>query len=309
MAPKSPSAERGGVWYPRWFWPSLATPATAYLLILFLVPLYVILCVTFGGLNQILLTPQPIWNPLHWNTAVIAFTLSNLSHSDGIYQASFIRTFAYVGLATGMCLLVGYPFAYFVARHAGRAKGFFLVAFFAPFWISYMLRMLAWISLLQDNGYVNRILMDLGIMRAPYSWLSGKSVTLVLGLTYGYVPYMILPLFAALDRIPRSQLEAARDLGASPRRSFFLVVLPQSFQAILAGVIIAGLPMFGDYFTQQLLANTDGTRMLGNFVVDSMSSPLLVSRGAALILLMMVLLILPVVYYLKSTARAALLRV
>jgi spermidine/putrescine transport system permease protein len=167
-----------------------------------------------------------------------------------------------------------------------------------------MLRMLAWIGLLQDQGYVNRVLQDVGVLGAPYPFLSGKSWVLVIGLVYGYVPYMVLPLYAALDRLPVAQLEAARDLGASPARTFFRVTLPQTRQAILAGVIIAGLPMFGDYFTQQLLANTVGTRMIGNFIIDSLDVPIFVSRGSALILVLMALLIVPIVYYLRSTARA-----
>jgi spermidine/putrescine transport system permease protein len=246
-----------------------------------------------------------VWNPLRWDTGILSFTLSNLTHTDGIYHAALLRTIAYVVGATVLCLVIGYPFAYFLARHAGRAKGWFLALFFAPFWFSYMLRMLAWIGLLQDQGYVNRVLQDVGVLGAPYPFLSGKSWVLVIGLVYGYVPYMVLPLYAALDRLPAAQLEAARDLGASPARTFFRVTLPQTRQAILAGVIIAGLPMFGDYFTQQLLANTVGTRMIGNFIIDSLDVPIFVSRGSALILVLMALLIVPIVYYLRSTARAA----
>jgi ABC-type spermidine/putrescine transport system permease subunit I len=302
------SGNNAGVRYPRWLWPSLAAPGTAYLLILFLAPLYVILAVTFGRLDPILQSPVPVWNPAQWNTGIMSFTVSNMVHSDGLYAAAFVRTIVYVVIATSLCLLIGYPFAYFVARHAGRFKNLFLVLFFAPFWISYMLRMLAWISLLQDDGYVNRILLSLGIIHEPYPFLAGKAGVLLLGLTYGYVPYMVLPLYAALDRIPQAHLEAARDLGAGPVRTFFRVTLPQSRQAILAGIIIAGLPMFGDYFTQQLLANTNGTRMIGNFVVDALGTPIFVSRGAALILVMMLMMFFPVVYYLRSTGRAARLR-
>jgi spermidine/putrescine transport system permease protein len=245
-----------------------------------------------------------VWNPLRWDTSILSFTLSNLTHTDGIYYAAFLRTIAYVVGATFVCLVIGYPFAYFLARHAGRAKGLFLALFLAPFWFSYMLRMLAWIGLLQDQGYVNRVLQDVGILGAPYPFLSGKSWVLVTGLVYGYVPYMVLPLYAALDRLPVAQLEAARDLGASPARTFFRVTLPQTRQAILAGVIIAGLPMFGDYYTQQLLANTVGTRMIGNFIIDSLDVPIFVSRGSALILVLIALLVVPIVYYLRSTARA-----
>jgi len=298
------AAERGA-WYPRWFWPSFAAPASLYLLVFFVFPFYVVVAVTFGGVDPILRQPVPAWNPTSWGSGIITFTLSNLTHSDGLYYDAFIHTIVFVALATFGCLLIGYPFAYFLARHTGRWRGVFLALFFAPFWISYMLRMLAWISLLAEDGWINRGLMALGIFKQPYNFLAGKPWVVIVGLIYGYVPYMVLPLFATLDRIPGSLLEAGRDLGASPSRTFYRVTLPQSRQAILAGVVLAGLPMFGDYFTNQLLAGVPATRMLGNAVVDSLVVPIFVSRGAALILVMLVLLIGPIIYYLRSTSRAA----
>jgi ABC-type spermidine/putrescine transport system permease subunit I len=300
------AAEERGAWSPRWFWPSFASPATIYLLVFFVFPFYVVLAVTFGTTDQILRLPVPFWSPLDWDPAILNFTFSNLSHADGLYQGAFIHTFVFVGIATFFCLVIGYPFAYFLARRSGKYKGIFLLLFFAPFWISYMLRMLAWISLLQDDGYVNRILVSLGILHQPYAWLVGKPFTLVSGLVYGYVPFMILPLFATLDRIHPSLLEAGRDLGASPAKTFWRVTLPQSRQAILAGFVICGLPMVGDYFTQQLVARgSANTRMIGNAIVDALDTPIFIARGAALILVMLVLLIPPIMYYLRSTNRAA----
>lgn len=280
-------------------------PAGVVLLLLFIFPFYAIMGVAFGRLDPVFRTPIPVWNPAQWDRAALSFTLSNIVNAQGIYHASVIRTLVYVAVATALCLLIGYPFAYFLARHAGRYKPLFLVAFFAPFLISYMMRMTAWVNLLQDNGYVNRILRWLGILDSPYPWLSGKSVTVLLGLVYGYVPLMILPLYAALDRIPQSNLEASRDLGASPAATFVRITLPASKQAILAGIVLSGLSMFGDYFTNQLLAGTASTQMVGNWIVDSLASPLLVPRGAVLSLLLTVLLIPPIVYYLRSTRRAS----
>jgi spermidine/putrescine transport system permease protein len=225
-------------------------------------------------------------------------------HTDGLYEAAFVHTFVFVGLATLLCLLIGYPMAYFLARRAGRHKAAFLALFLAPFWISYMLRLLAWRSLLADDGYINRALIGLHVIATPYPFLQGKPLTLVLGLVYGYVPYMILPLYATLDRIPESLMEAGRDLGLSPARTFWHVTLPQSYQAILAGLVICILPMFGDYYTQQLLAGRANTRMVGNAIVDALTQPIFVQRGAALILVMLVLLIPPILYYLRSTRRA-----
>jgi ABC-type spermidine/putrescine transport system permease subunit I len=304
QARKAAGGDRGA-WSPRWFWPSFAAPATVYLLVFFALPFYVVVAVAFGTTDRILRLPVPYWNPSRWDPAILNFTGSNITHTDGLYHAAFIHTFVFVGLATFICLLIGYPFAYFLARRAGRFKGLFLVLFFSPFWISYMLRMLAWISLLQDDGYINRVLTSVGVLGQPYPWLEGRSVTLLFGLVYGYVPYMILPLYATLDRIHPSLLEAGRDLGAGPARTFLRVTLPASRQAILAGFVVCGLPMFGDYFTQQLLANSANTRMIGNAIVDALNTPIFITRGAALILVMLVLLIGPILYYLRSTNRAA----
>jgi ABC-type spermidine/putrescine transport system permease subunit I len=287
-----------------WYWPGLAAPATIFLLLFFVFPFYVVVAVTFGSIDPILRQPVPAWNPATWDPAIFSFTLSNIVHTDGLYEAAFVHTFVFVGAASLLCLLIGYPVAYFLARHAGRHKTLFLALFFAPFWISYMLRLLAWRSLLADDGYVNRVLIGLHVIGSPYPFLQGKPMTLILGLVYGYVPFMVLPLYATLDRIPGSMLEAGRDLGLNPARNFWHVTLPQSYQAILAGFVICILPMFGDYFTQQLLADRANTRMLGNAIVDALTQPIFVQRGAALILVMLVLLIPPILYYLRSTRRA-----
>jgi spermidine/putrescine transport system permease protein len=244
-----------------------------------------------------------VYNPLHWTFGPFREVVSGLFTTDTIYQETFVRTLVYVGIATALCLLIGYPVAYFIARHAGRAKTFFLVAFIAPFWISYMMRMFSWVNLLQPEGYVNRILQALGVIDEPVLWLNGKPSTVILGLVYGYVPFMILPLYGMLDRIDGATLEAARDLGGSQVRTFFRVTLPLSRQAILAGCVIVALPMFGDYFTQTLLASTRQTAMFGNLIVSSMDSSL-VNTGASLVIVLIVVLTLPMFYYLRSTNAA-----
>ena len=300
-----PSGDGRGAWFPRWFWPSFAAPATLVLLVFFVLAVYATLAVAFGGIDPILQTPAPAWNPTAWRFDALSYTISNVTHSDGIYHAAFLRTLAYVTVATACCAVIGYPFAYFLARHAGRWRGLFLALFLAPFWISYMLRMTAWIGLLEEEGLVNRLLERLGVIDAPVGFLNGRPATLIIGLIYGYVPLMILPLFAVLDRIPASNLEAARDLGASPSETFRRVTLPASRQGLIAGAILCALPMFGDYFTQQLLADSNGTRMIGNFIVESLNVPIFVSRGASLILILVAILTVPIVYYLRSSGRAS----
>jgi ABC-type spermidine/putrescine transport system permease subunit I len=293
----------GGAWFPRWFWPAFAAPAALWLLALFVLPFYVILSIAFGDLDPIFLTPVPVYNPVAWDPTAFGALLGDIFTSGSIYQAAFARTLAYVLIATGLCLAIGYPVAYFIARHAGRWKAVFLVLAIAPFWISYMMRMLAWINLLRPEGLVNRALQTLGLIDAPVSWLNGRPITVILGLTYGYIPFMILPLFGALDRIAGPTLEASRDLGAGQVSTFVRVTLPLSRQAILAGCVIVTLPMFGDYFTTTLLAATRDTSMVGNLIVTSIQSSL-VQTGASLVLILIALLVLPMVYYLRSTARA-----
>lgn len=290
----------GGVWYPRWFWPSFAAPATIWLLLFFVLPFYVVLSVAFGRLDPIFLTAEPVYNPVQWDTTPFRGVVTRLFTAGSIEQETLVRTLVYVGIATAACLVIGYPVAYFVARHAKRTKTWLLVAFIAPFWISYMMRMFAWVNLLQEDGYVNRFLEAIGVIDHPEQWLSGRASTVVFGLIYGYIPFMILPLFGTLDRMDRSMIEAARDLGAGQVKTFFRVTLPLSKQGILAGCIIVALPMFGDYFTQTLLSSTRNTAMFGNLIVSSIQSSL-VNTGAALVVVMVVLLIVPMLYYLRST--------
>ena len=303
--PEGAGSGSRGAWFPSWFWASFAAPATIWLLLFFVLPFFVILAIAFGRVDPIFLTPSPVYNPLRWDAGPFGDVLSQIFTSGSVYQSDFLHTLAFVFAATALCLAIGYPVAYFIARHAGRFRTLFLVAFIAPFWISYMMRMLAWINLLQPNGYVNRILGGLGLAntQAPIQWLNGKPLTVILGLTYGYVPYMILPLFGVLDRIPSSTLEAARDLGAGQVTTFLRVTLPLSGQGILAGIVIVSLPMFGDYFTQTLLAGTRNTAMIGNLIVSSIQSSL-VQTGASLVLILLILLILPMLYYLRATSKA-----
>src|SRR5207244_6353616 len=133
-----------------------------------------------------------VWNPLNWSSANLSAAWRDLAGTGAFVGPIIIRTLFYVAAASLLALLIAYPTAYFVARFAGRRKGLFLVLLIAPFWISYMMRMLAWIDLLQTNGYVNKTLMSLHLVDHPINWLSGQSVTVILGLVYGYIPYLIL---------------------------------------------------------------------------------------------------------------------
>jgi putrescine transport system permease protein len=291
--------------YPRWMWPAFSAPAILWLLFFFVLPFYAILAVAMGSVDPILQQPQPAWNPLDWNTSAFTFVFDNLFYGGGIFQKPFARTIAYVAIAVVLSLLIAYPVAYYIARYAGRFKGLLLIGLVAPFFISYLMRMLAWINLLQDNGWVNEVLLWTGILAEPRNWLDGRASSVVLGLVYGYVPFMILPLYAFLDRIDPRVLEAARDLGASRFHAFRLVTLPMSTPAILAGVVIIALPMFGDYYTPDLLSGSPNTSMIANQITLYLFGGQQVPVGAALVCVLMVLLLILLAYYVVASARAA----
>ncbi len=297
--------DRGdGVWYPRWFWPSFAAPGALWLAVLFLVPFYVVLAVAFGTFDPIFRQPIPIWNPAQWYSGTFSLVFRQIFGAHAFLGPAFLRTFVYVGAASVLCLVLAYPVAYYVARYGGRRRGLLLILLIAPFWISYIMRMFAWVNLLEGDGLVNRSLTFFHVVAHPVNWLGGKPITVVLGLVYGYVPYMILPLYAGLDRIDSRLLEASRDLGASRVRSFLRVTLPLSKQAILAGLVIATLPMFGDYFTNTLLSGASSTTMIGNLIDDAVGTPGQGAIGAVLVVILMVILVVPMLYYVRSTSRA-----
>jgi len=286
------------------FWAGLALPGVAWLALFFLVPLYAIVAVAFGTVDPILQTPRPEWNPARWDTQAFEVVFEGLFSSGAAFQTVFVRTFAYVTIAVAISLVIAYPVAYFVARHGGRWKGLLLLGLVAPFFISYLMRMLAWINLLQDDGWVNDVLIWVGVLDEPRNWLDGRASSVILGLVYGYVPFMILPLYAFLDRIDRSLLEAARDLGASPFQAFRMVTLPLSLPAILTGCVIIALPMFGDYYTPDLLSGSPKTSMLGNQITLYILGGQQIPVGAALVVVLMLVLSVLLAYYVFATARA-----
>jgi spermidine/putrescine transport system permease protein len=289
----------------RFLWIALATPGIIWLVLLFVVPFYVVLAIAGGQLNAIFQSPEPVWNPLHWTAANFTAVFHDLAGTGAFVGPIFLRSVVYVAIAALASLLIAYPAAYFVARYGGRRKGLFLVLLIAPFWISYMMRMLAWIDLLQTDGYVNRALMDLHLISQPVDWLGGMSVTVIFGLVYGYIPYLILVLYAGLDRIDQRFLEAGRDLGLNRWRTFVRVTLPMSRQAILTGMLITILPMIGDYFTNQMLSGAANTSMIGNVIDGQLNAASQQAEGAALSLLLLAVLIVPMIYYVVATNRAS----
>ncbi|HLN05823.1 MAG TPA: ABC transporter permease, partial [Acidimicrobiales bacterium] len=287
----------------RWVWGLFSGPGIVTLIVLFVVPFYVVIAIAAGTLD-IFESPVPAWNPLHWRAGNFTSIFGDLVGRGAFIGPEFVRTVVYVVIASLLSLVIAYPTAYFVTRWAGRRKVMFLLLLIAPFWVSYMMRMLAWIDLLQTNGYVNKVLGDLHLTSQPVNWLGGKASTVILGLVYGYIPYLILVLYAGLDRIDQRLLEAGRDLGLNRWRTFMRITLPLSRQTIMTGMLVTALPMMGDYFTNQLLSATPRTAMIGNLIDGQLSTPGLLPQGSALSLLLLVVLLPLMIYYVLQTYAA-----
>ena len=284
-------------------WPALALPGIGWLLVFVLAPLYVVLAIVFGQIDPIFRTPIPVWNPLQWDAAQFTYVLTHIVGPQGVFGPALLRTAVFVVMASVLCLLIAFPVAYYVARLSGKRKGLLLALLIAPFWISYMMRMLAWVNLLQDDGLVNRLFGLGGVFDVRVHWLTGQPVVVVLGLVYGYVPYMILPLYAGLDRLSQPMLEAARDLGADRFSSFWRVTLPLCRPTMVAAVLLTCLPMLGDYFTSDMLSASPKTAMVGNLINDSVQAPGQTGQAGAFVMLVLIVTVLPMFYYIRVTSR------
>ena len=190
--------------------------------------------------------------------AFAALSLDNfkLLVSDDLYVLSYLRSIVVAVVSTSILLLIGYPIAYGMARLPRRWQGVAMMLVIVPFWTSFLIRIYAWINILQHDGLLNQILLALHLVSTPVVWLSTDSA-MYLGIVYSYLPFMILPLFATLAKIEPALLEAASDLGSSPRQAFWLVTFPLSLPGVGAGVLLCFIPIVGEFVIPDLLAGSD----------------------------------------------------
>ena len=192
-----------------------------------------------------------------------AFQVSNYLVALQEYWPQFIRSFIYAGIATVLALIIAYPLAYFIAFRAGKWKALMLVLVVAPFFASFLLRTYAWRTILSDEGAITSFLNALHLL--PQGRIRNTGIAVVLGLTYNFLPFMILPLFAALDKIDPRLIEASKDLYAKPSVAFRKVIWPLSLPGVVAGTLLTFIPAAGDYINATLLG-APGDRMVGNAI-------------------------------------------
>ena len=272
-----------------------------WMVLLFLVPFLFVLKIS---LSQTAIA-QPPYRPVFDLTqgfaaikaAFAALSLDNfrLLLSDSLYLSSYLRSLMVAAASTAILLLTGYPIAYGRARLPRRWQGMAMMLVIVPFWTSFLIRIYAWINILQHDGLLNKILLALHLIPAPLVWLSTDSA-MILGIVYSYLPFMILPLYATLAKIEPALLEAASDLGASPRTAFRLVTFPLSLPGVGAGCLLCFIPIVGEFVIPDLLAGSN-SMMIGQTLwlefFTNRDWP--VASAAAVVLL--ALLLLPLALY------------
>lgn len=232
-----------------------------WMVLFFLVPFGFVVKIS---LSQTVIAQPPYTPVFGWNDgwaglkdAFAALSLDNfrLLLSDDLYVASYLRSLMVAGLATAILLVIGYPIAYGMARLPKRWQAIAMMLVIVPFWTSFLIRIYAWINILQHDGLLNQILLALHLVSTPVVWLS-TDTAMYLGIVYSYLPFMILPLYATLAKMELSLEEAAADLGASPRETFWLVTFPLSLPGVGAGVLLCFIPIVGEFVLPDLLAGS-----------------------------------------------------
>ncbi|HZE55075.1 MAG TPA: ABC transporter permease subunit [Bradyrhizobium sp.] len=238
-----------------------------WMALFFLVPFIFVLKIS---LSQTAIAQPPYTPVFDWSegwaaikAAFAALSLDNfkLLASDDLYVVSYLRSLVVAVVSTSILLVIGYPIAYGMARLPPRWQSVAVMLVIVPFWTSFLIRIYAWINILQHDGLLNQILLTLHLVSVPVVWLSTESA-MYLGIVYSYLPFMILPLYATLAKMDPALLEAASDLGASPRSAFWLVTFPLSLPGVAAGTLLCFIPIVGEFVIPDLLAGS-GSMMIG----------------------------------------------
>jgi spermidine/putrescine transport system permease protein len=270
-------------WNPRLA--GLLAPVTLWLGLFFLVPLLLILAYSFGTSGV-------------YGGITLGFNPGNyLKVFDPLYLEIVVRTFIIAGINTLICLLLGYPLAYFIAFKGRRWKTMLIMLVMVPFWTSFLIRAYAWVVILNGNGVANKTLQFLGITDEPVNLIFTPGAV-TLGMAYAYLPFMILPLYAALEKFDGRLKEAAQDLGASRWATFWRVTFPLSLPGVIAGSILVFIPSAGEFVIPNLLGGSR-TVMMGNLVQQQFLQARDWAFGSALAMILAALLLAAILFYVR----------
>ena len=277
-----------------------------WLLLFFVLPFLILLRISVTDMGSgvdpfapLIDTSGDAWRlMLEFKNYIAIFSDGNAGGGQTIYVDAYKTSLKYAALTTLLCLLIGYPFAYFLARCKPSVRPALLMLVMLPFWTSFLLRIAAWKGILADQGVLNNLLLWLGVIKEPMVMLY-TDVSMLVGMTYVYMPFMILPLYATLVKMDMRLLEAAHDLGASPFKAFWLITVPLSKAGIVAGCMLVFIPSVGEFVIPSLLGGAENI-MIGRVVWDEMFSSNNWPRASALSVVMIVLILVPLALYYRS---------
>ncbi len=264
----------------------LMAPTMLWLVLFLMLPLGVILVYSFGSRGT-------------YGDVVLGFSFDNyLRAFNPTWLPVILRSFGFAALATVLTLALGYPLAYFIAVYGGRRKNMYLIMVMLPFWTSYLIRTYSWIVILRSQGVINTVLQSLHIINDPLDMLN-TPFSVILGLTYGFLPFMTLPLYSSLEKLDKSLIEASWDLGANRVWTLLRVTIPLSMPGIIAGTLLTFIPAVGDFVTPDLLGGPD-TMMIGNLIQQQFLSARDWAYGSALSFSLMAVLLLGIFFYVRK---------
>jgi len=272
-----------------------------WLVLFFLIPFLIVLKIS---LSQTAIALPPYvptldlaagWGGIRSFVAGISLDNYRTLLSDDIYALSYLKSLEVAFVSTAILLLIGYPIAYGMARAPRRLQGVLVMLVILPFWTSFLIRVYAWINILQADGLLNRALMGLGLIHAPAAWLASDTA-IYIGVVYSYLPFMVLPLYATLEKMDDTLLEAAADLGAPRWKAFWQVTVPLSLPGIGAGVLLCFIPITGEFVIPDLLGGSD-TLMIGQTLWTEFFSNKDWPVASAIAVVLLLLLVGPIAIY------------
>jgi len=272
-----------------------------WLFVFFFLPFLILLYISFVDMGNDINPFKPIWDSstgllhLKYENYWSIFRREDGALFDTLYVEAYLRSIKYALITALLCLGMGYPFAYFIARSKPSVRPALLMMVMLPFWTSFLLRVYAWKGILADQGVVNQLFMALGIITEPVQMLY-TNVSMLVGMTYVYLPFMVLPLYANLVKMDFRLLEAAYDLGATPWKAFWLVTVPLSKAGIIAGFMLVFIPALGEFVIPSLLGGPENI-MIGRAVWDEMFTANNWPRATALAVVMIALIVVPLAVY------------
>ena len=275
-----------------------------WLFLFFFLPFLILLYISFVDMGESIHPFKPIWDT---ETGLLSLKYENYtsifkSEENGWFQTlyieAYVRSIWYALCTAVLCLILGYPFAYFIARSPASVRPALLMMVMLPFWTSFLLRVYAWKGILADQGVVNQIFMGIGLTTEPVQMLY-TDVSLLIGMVYVYLPFMVLPLYANLVKMDFRLLEAAYDLGASPFKAFWLITVPLSKAGIIAGFMLVFIPSVGEFVIPSLLGGPENL-MIGRVVWDEMFTSNNWPRATALAVVMIGVIVVPLAFYYRN---------